>query len=128
MILVMNKSHGMTICNFSLSVEEMNDEEEDDFLPPELKELLHGIKSPPASRLNEDMRFGFLHENNQGSLPSADTVDPIMASHGFEQLLPKDPEPEEVQGSVDVAMSVICNDTSMMVAVAKDSLEVSILF
>lgn len=124
MTLVMNKLNGITICNFSLSVEEMNDEE-DDFLPPELKELLHGIKAP---RLNEDMHFGFLHEKNQGSLPSTDTVDPIMASHGFEQLLPKDPEPEEVQGSVDVAMSVICNDTSMMVAVAKDSLEVSMVF
>ncbi|XP_032074262.1 transforming growth factor beta receptor type 3 isoform X1 [Thamnophis elegans] len=108
-----------------VDAEEMNDEEEEDFLPPELKELLHGIKSPPTSRLDQDMHFSFLHENNQGSLPSADTVDPIIASHGFEQLLPRDPEPEEVQGSVDVAMSVICNDTSMMVAVAKDSLEAS---
>uniref|UniRef100_A0A8C6VDS5 Transforming growth factor beta receptor 3 n=1 Tax=Naja naja TaxID=35670 RepID=A0A8C6VDS5_NAJNA len=109
-----------------VDAEEMNDEEEEeDFLPPELKELLHGIKAPPAPRLSEDMRFSFLHESNQGSFPSADTVDPIMAGHGFEQLLPKDPEPEEVQGSVDVAMSVMCNDTSMMVAVAKDSLEAS---
>ncbi|XP_007428170.1 transforming growth factor beta receptor type 3 isoform X1 [Python bivittatus] len=104
--------------------EEMNDEE-DHFLPPELKELLHGIKPPPITRFSEDIRFGLLHENNQGSLPSADTIDTIMASHGFEQLLPKDPEPEEVQGSVDVAMSVKCNDTSMIVAVAKDSLEAS---
>ncbi|KAG8132633.1 hypothetical protein E2320_010483 [Naja naja] len=112
-----------------VDAEEMNDEEEEeDFLPPELKELLHGIKAPPAPRLSEDMRFSFLHESNQGSFPSADTVDPIMAGHGFEQLLPKDPEPEEVQGSVDVAMSVMCNDTSMMVAVAKDSLEFNCTF
>ncbi|XP_070602680.1 transforming growth factor beta receptor type 3 [Erythrolamprus reginae] len=99
--------------------------EEYDSLPPALKLLLYGVKSPADSSLSKEMRFGFLHENNQGSSPSDDTVDPIMASQGFDQLLPKDTEPEEVQGSVDVAMSVICNDTSMMVAVAKDSLEAS---
>lgn len=108
----------------------MNDEE-DHFLPPELQELLHGINPlpVPVPPLGEGtVRFDFLHGNHERPLPSADTVDTIIPNHGFEQLLPNIREPEEVQGSVDVALSVKCDDTSMTVAVAKESLEVGMIF
>uniref|UniRef100_A0ABM5G8Q4 Transforming growth factor beta receptor type 3 isoform X2 n=1 Tax=Pogona vitticeps TaxID=103695 RepID=A0ABM5G8Q4_9SAUR len=107
--------------------EEMNDEE-DYFLPPELTELLHGINPlpVPVPPLGEGtVHFDFLHENHEGALPSTDTVDTIIPNHGFEHLLPNIREPEEVQGSVDVALSVKCDDSSMTVAVAKESLEAS---
>ncbi|XP_062992499.1 transforming growth factor beta receptor type 3 [Elgaria multicarinata webbii] len=107
--------------------EEMNDEE-DHFLPPELQELLRGVSplSPPIPPLGGgDVHFDFLPDDHEGALPSTDTMDTIMANHGFDKLLTKVTEPEEVQGSVDVALSVKCDDTSMTVAVAKDSLEAS---
>ncbi|XP_053103353.1 transforming growth factor beta receptor type 3 isoform X2 [Hemicordylus capensis] len=109
---------------------EMNDEE-DHFLPPELTELLRDINPQPAPNppLSESVPFAFpfnrRDDNHKGALPSTDTVDTIMASRDFGQLLPKVKEPEEVQGSVGVALSVKCDDTSMTVAVAKDSLEAS---
>ncbi|XP_061489642.1 transforming growth factor beta receptor type 3 [Rhineura floridana] len=107
--------------------EEMKDEEED-FLPPELKELLRGVNPLPAPipPLSEGVRFDFhFNRDREGALPSTDAVDTIMTNHDFEQLLPKVQEPEEVQGSVHVALTVKCDDTSMTVAVAKDSLEAS---
>ncbi|XP_044288202.1 transforming growth factor beta receptor type 3 isoform X2 [Varanus komodoensis] len=105
---------------------EMNDEE-DHLLPPELKELLRGTNPHPVPvpPLDGSVRFDFRPDNHERNLPSVDTMDTIMANHGFDQLLPKVTEPEEVQGSVDVALSVKCDDTSMTVAVAKDSLEAS---
>ncbi|KAH0618425.1 hypothetical protein JD844_017610 [Phrynosoma platyrhinos] len=102
--------------------EEMNDEE-DHFLPPELEELLRGVNPLPAPI--PSLEFDFLHGNHDSTLLSTETMDSVMANHGFEQLFPKDTEPEEVQGTVDVALSVKCDDTSMTVAVAKDSLEAS---
>ncbi|KAL8178332.1 UNVERIFIED_CONTAM: Transforming growth factor beta receptor type 3 [Gekko kuhli] len=104
--------------------EEMNDEE-DHYLPPELKELLRiGNPMPaPIPPLSDGVSFPFHfnreHGKHEGTLPSTDMLDAI------EQLLPKNTEPEEVQGSVDVALSVKCDDNSMTVAVAKDSLEAS---
>lgn len=110
----------------------MNDEE-DHFIPPELK-LLRDINPPPdrVSSLSEDVSFPFPfnreHEKRGGAKTSQDKVDTIMANHGFEHLLPKTKEPEEVQGSIDVSMTVKCDETSMTVAVAKDSLEVGLIF
>lgn len=105
--------------------EEMNDEE-DHHLPPELEELLRGVNPPPVQipPLSDSLGFAF-HFNKEHGNRETDTVDTILANHGFEQLLPNVKEPEEVQGSVDVALSVKCDDTSMTVAVAKDSLEAS---
>uniref|UniRef100_A0ACB8F4H4 Transforming growth factor beta receptor type 3 n=1 Tax=Sphaerodactylus townsendi TaxID=933632 RepID=A0ACB8F4H4_9SAUR len=106
--------------------EEMNDEE-DDYLPPELKELLR-IGNPlpaPIPPLSDGASFPFHfnreHDKHEGTLPSTDMVDTIDR---FEHLRPNK-EPEELKGSVDVALSVKCDDTSMTVAVAKDSLEAS---
>ncbi|XP_042319440.1 transforming growth factor beta receptor type 3 isoform X2 [Sceloporus undulatus] len=101
---------------------EMNDEE-DHFLPPELEELLRGVNPLPAPM--PSLEFDFLRGNHDSTLLTTETMDSVMANHGFEQFFPKVTEPEEVQGSVDVALSVKCDDTSMTVAVAKDSLEAS---
>ncbi|XP_077784602.1 transforming growth factor beta receptor type 3 [Podarcis muralis] len=106
--------------------EEMNDEE--DHFPPELKELLRGVNPLPAplAPSSEGVSFDFhFHRDHDGNLPSTDMVDTIRTNRGFEHLLPKVSEPEEVQGSVHVALTVKCDDTSMIVAVAKDSLEAS---
>lgn len=115
----------MTILSFFF-LEEMNDEE-DYLLPPELEQLLRGASPPPVQipPLSDSLSFAFPFNREHGNR-KADTVDTILANHGFEQLLPKVKEPEEVQGSVDVAMSVKCDDKSMTVAVAKDSLEVGV--
>ncbi|XP_026511121.1 transforming growth factor beta receptor type 3 isoform X4 [Terrapene carolina triunguis] len=108
--------------------EEMNDEDHP-FLPPELTELsdnpLPALKEPTLSD-----GLGFPFHINRGrhdkvgegiSLPR-DTEDTIM-SRFYEQLLQESEEPEEVQGSIDVALSVKCDDKMMTVAVEKDSLQ-----
>nr|XP_060629895.1 transforming growth factor beta receptor type 3 isoform X1 [Anolis sagrei ordinatus] len=98
--------------------EEMNDQE-DHFLPPELEELLRGIK--PQSEPIPSLEFDFPHDKVEGTFPSTDMDDSDMVSQFFHPVS----EPEEVQGSVDVALSVKCDETSMTVTVAKDSLEAS---
>uniref|UniRef100_A0A8C3HQZ5 Transforming growth factor beta receptor 3 n=1 Tax=Chrysemys picta bellii TaxID=8478 RepID=A0A8C3HQZ5_CHRPI len=108
--------------------EEMNDEDHP-FLPPELTKLpdnpLPALKEPTLSD-----GLGFPFHINRGrhdkvgegiSLPR-DTEDTIM-SRFYEQLLQESEEPEEVQGSIDVALSVKCDDKMMTVAVEKDSLQ-----
>uniref|UniRef100_A0A8C9FUC5 Transforming growth factor beta receptor 3 n=1 Tax=Pavo cristatus TaxID=9049 RepID=A0A8C9FUC5_PAVCR len=106
--------------------EEMNDEE-DHSLPPELTELLHGAKNPA---LSDGLTFPF-HINRgghdtggEGIFPSRDSVDTLI-NHDFEHSLSKHKEPEEVQGSADVALSIKCDDKVMTVAVEKDSLQAS---
>ncbi|XP_065410326.1 transforming growth factor beta receptor type 3 isoform X11 [Chrysemys picta bellii] len=108
--------------------EEMNDEDHP-FLLPELTKLpdnpLPALKEPTLSD-----GLGFPFHINRGrhdkvgegiSLPR-DTEDTIM-SRFYEQLLQESEEPEEVQGSIDVALSVKCDDKMMTVAVEKDSLQ-----
>ncbi|EMP36609.1 Transforming growth factor beta receptor type 3 [Chelonia mydas] len=112
--------------------EEMKDEDHP-FLPPELTELL-GTNPLPALKeptLSDGLGFPF-HINRgrhdkmgEGISLSRDTVDTIM-SRFYEQLLQKSEEPEEVQGSIDVALSVKCDDKMMTVAVEKDSLQIVI--
>uniref|UniRef100_U3J3N4 Transforming growth factor beta receptor 3 n=2 Tax=Anas platyrhynchos TaxID=8839 RepID=U3J3N4_ANAPP len=106
--------------------EEMNDEE-DHSLPPELTELLPASKNPA---LNDGLTFPF-HINRgrhdtvgEGIFPSRDSVDTLI-NHDFEHSLPKHKEPEEVQGSADVALSIKCDDKVMKVAVEKNSLQAS---
>ncbi|XP_065410324.1 transforming growth factor beta receptor type 3 isoform X9 [Chrysemys picta bellii] len=115
---------------FHLRIEdsEMNDEDHP-FLLPELTKLpdnpLPALKEPTLSD-----GLGFPFHINRGrhdkvgegiSLPR-DTEDTIM-SRFYEQLLQESEEPEEVQGSIDVALSVKCDDKMMTVAVEKDSLQ-----
>lgn len=106
----------------------MNDEE-DHSLPPELTELLHGAKNPA---LSDGLTFPF-HINRgghdtggEGIFPSRDSVDTLI-NHDFEHSLSKHKEPEEVQGSADVALSIKCDDKVMTVAVEKDSLQVGMV-
>lgn len=106
----------------------MNDEE-DHSLPPELTELLPASKNPA---LNDGLTFPF-HINRgrhdtvgEGIFPSRDSVDTLI-NHDFERSLPKHKEPEEVQGSADVALSIKCDDKVMTVAVEKNSLQVCVI-
>ncbi|XP_065512136.1 transforming growth factor beta receptor type 3 [Caloenas nicobarica] len=111
--------------------EEMNDEE-DHSLPLELTELL-GINPLPAPKnpaLSDGLTFPF-HINRgrhdtvgEGIFPSRDSVDTLI-NHEFGHSLSKHKEPEEVQGSADVALSIKCDDKVMTVAVEKDSLQAS---
>lgn len=113
--------------------EEMNDEE-DHSLPPELTELL-GVNPLPAPKnpvLSDGLTFPF-HINRgrhdtvgEGIFPSRDSVDTLI-NHDFGHSLTKHKEPEEVQGSADVALSIKCDDKAMTVAVEKDSLQVGVI-
>ncbi|XP_075792638.1 transforming growth factor beta receptor type 3 isoform X2 [Pelodiscus sinensis] len=106
--------------------DEMNDE--DHPFPPELLDTnpLPALKEPTLSD-----SFGFpFHINNgrhekvgEGISLSRDTADTTIKNSFYEQLLRKSEEPEEVQGSIDVALSVRCDDKTMTVAVEKDSLQ-----
>ncbi|XP_030350167.1 transforming growth factor beta receptor type 3 isoform X3 [Strigops habroptila] len=109
--------------------EEMNDEE-DHSLPPELTELLgaNPLPAPKNPALSDGLTFPF-HINRgrhdtvgEGIFPSRDSVDTLI-NHDFEHSLSKHKEPEEVQGSADVALSIKCDDKVMTVAVEKDSLQ-----
>lgn len=113
--------------------EEMNDEE-DHSIPPELTELL-GVNPLPVPKnpaLNDGLAFPFhinrgRHETvGEGIFPSKDSVDTLI-NHDFEHSLSKQKEPEEVQGSADVALSIKCDDKVMTVAVEKDSLQVGVI-
>lgn len=114
-------------------LEEMNDEE-DHSLPPELTELLgaNPLPAPKNPALSDGLTFPF-HINRgrhdtvgEGIFPSRDSVDTLI-NHDFEHSLSKHKEPEEVQGSADMALSIKCDDKVMTVAVEKDSLQVGVV-
>lgn len=102
--------------------------------PPELRILLGpghlpALDNPPfrgGGSQNEGLPFPFPDiprrgwEEGEGRIPWP--KDPSIPSL---PLLPDRREPEEVQGSVDVALSVKCDYEKMVVAVDKDSLQVS---
>ncbi|XP_009079790.1 PREDICTED: transforming growth factor beta receptor type 3 [Acanthisitta chloris] len=111
--------------------EEMNDEE-DHSLPPELTELLgaNPLPAPKNPALSDGLTFPF-HINRgrhdtvgEEIFPSRHSVDTLI-NHAFGHSLSKHKEPEEVQGSADVALSIKCDDKVMTVAVEKDSLQAS---
>ncbi|XP_074858334.1 transforming growth factor beta receptor type 3 isoform X2 [Carettochelys insculpta] len=115
---------------FHLQIEdhEMNDEDHH-FPPPELTEL-QGSNPMPALKeptLSDSLGFPFhinrgRHEKpGEGIFLPRDTIDTM--NHFYEQMLQKSEEPEEVQGSIDVALSVKCDETTMTVAIEKDSLQ-----
>ncbi|XP_013816829.2 transforming growth factor beta receptor type 3 isoform X2 [Apteryx mantelli] len=109
--------------------EEMNDEEVHS-LPPELTELLDAspLPAPKNPALSDGLAFPF-HINRgrhgtvgEGIFPSRDSADTLI-DHDFEHSLPKHKEPEEVQGSADVGLSIKCDDKVVTVAVERDSLQ-----
>lgn len=112
--------------------EEMRDEEVHT-IPPELRILLGPGPLPalenPLARGGGGLSGGFpfpFHdiarrtqkEGADDGIPQP--KDPILPSI---QLFPVPREPEEVQGSVDVALSVKCDNEKMIVAVEKDSFQ-----
>lgn len=104
----------------------MRDEEVHN-IPPELRILLDNPPIQGERSQNGDFPFAFLDiprkgqkEGGEDGLPQPkDSVIP-----GF-RLFPGPREPEEVQGSMDVALSVKCDNEKMTVAVEKDSFQVS---
>ncbi|KAK2107032.1 Transforming growth factor beta receptor type 3 [Saguinus oedipus] len=116
------------------SAEEMGDEEVHT-IPPELRILLGpgplpALQNPPiqgAGGHDGDLPFPFpdiarrgWNEEGEDGLPRP--RDPIIPSI---QLFPGLREPQEVQGSVDIALSVKCDSEKMIVAVEKDSFQAS---
>ncbi|XP_006831122.1 PREDICTED: transforming growth factor beta receptor type 3 [Chrysochloris asiatica] len=113
--------------------EEMRDEEVHT-IPPELRILLGhhtppAIENPPIRGGGRDGSFPFpfpdisrrgRKEREEDGFPWP--KDPISPSI---QLFPGPREPEEVQGNMDVALSVKCDNEKMTVAVEKDSLQAS---
>lgn len=111
--------------------EEMRDEEVHT-IPPELRILLDpdhppALDSPlfPGERSpNGGLPFPFPDIPRRGWKEGEDRIprpkQPIIPSV---QLLPDHREPEEVQGGVDIALSVKCDHEKMVVAVDKDSFQ-----
>lgn len=116
----------------SLSTEEMRDEEIHT-IPPELQILLGpahlpALDSPPVrgESPNGGLPFPFPDIPKRGWKEGEDRIpqpkEPIIPSV---QLLPNHREPEEVQRGVNIALSVKCDNEKMVVAVDKDSFQVS---
>ncbi|XP_038600670.1 transforming growth factor beta receptor type 3 [Tachyglossus aculeatus] len=108
--------------------EEMSDEE-DHSIPPELAILLGAstLPSPENPPIRSPFPFPFPSINRKGKQEKGEEgsppgKDPIIQGPSI-QLLPSPKQPEEVQGRVDVALSVRCDDEKMIVAVGKDSLQ-----
>ncbi|XP_006899023.1 PREDICTED: transforming growth factor beta receptor type 3 isoform X1 [Elephantulus edwardii] len=113
--------------------EEMRDEEVHT-IPPELKilqghSMLPAMEKPPirgGGERDRDFLFHFPDISRRGRKEGEDGIpwpkDPI---HPSIQLFPDLREPEEVQGSKDIALSVKCDKEKMMVAIEKDSFQAS---
>lgn len=111
--------------------EEMRDEEVHT-IPPELLILRDSgtLDNPPIREkggLNRGFPFPFLEVPRKGQMEGGEDgifqpKDPVIPSL---HLFPGPREPEEVQGSMDVALSVKCDNEKMTVAVEKDSFQVS---
>ncbi|XP_008825048.1 transforming growth factor beta receptor type 3 isoform X2 [Nannospalax galili] len=113
--------------------EEMRDEEVHT-IPPELRILLGpgnlpALENPPflgGGSQNGGLPFPFPGIPRRGWKEGEDRIprpkDPVIPSI---QLFPGHREPEEVQGSRDVSVSVKCDNEKMIVAVEKDSFQPS---
>lgn len=123
----------MMFCLLLLPAEEMRDEEVHT-IPPELRILLDPGNLPaldnPRIRGRGGQNGGFpfpfpdisrrgWKEGGEDGIPRP--KDPVIPSI---QLFPGPREAEEVQGSMDVALSVKCDNEKMTVAIEKDSFQV----
>lgn len=110
-------------------------DEEVHTIPPELRILLGpahlpALDSPPfrGESPNGGLPFPFPDIPRRGWKEGEDRIprpkEPIIPGV---QLLPDHREPEEVQGGVDIALSVKCDHEKMVVAVDKDSFQVSVV-
>lgn len=111
--------------------EEMRDEEVHT-IPPELRILLDPgtLDNPPiqgGGSRNGGFPFPFPDITRRGQKEGREDgilqpKDPVIPGL---RLFSGPREPEEVQGSIDVALSVKCDNEKMIVAVEKDSFQVS---
>lgn len=109
--------------------EEMRDEEVHT-IPPELRILLNPgtLDNPPfqgGGGRNGGFPFPFPDIPRRGQKEGGEDgilqpKDPVIPSL---RLFPGPREPEEVQGSIDVALSVKCDNEKIIVAVEKDSFQ-----
>ncbi|KAG9483168.1 transforming growth factor beta receptor type 3 isoform X2 [Eleutherodactylus coqui] len=98
---VTSYTHASVANRFSIKLDEIEMNDEDKFtIPPEL---------------------GILHFGNSDQIGEHDFH--TLLGGGNARDLPK--EPEEVQGNINVAMSVKCADNKMVASIEKDSLEIS---
>lgn len=110
-------------------------DEEVHTIPPELRILLDpgtlpALENPPirgGGGRNGGFPFPFPDLSRRGQREGEEDgiprpKDPLLPSI---QLFPDPQEPEEVQGNVEVALSVKCDKEKMIVAVEKDSFQVS---
>ncbi|MBZ3870695.1 Transforming growth factor beta receptor type 3, partial [Sciurus carolinensis] len=112
--------------------EEMRDEEVHT-IPPELRILLDpgslpAPENPPfrgGGGRNRGLPFPFpdISRRGQKEVGEDRTPHPKDSVIPSIQLFPGPREPEEVQGSMDVALSVKCDNEKMIVAVDKDSFQ-----
>uniref|UniRef100_A0A8C7BLC0 Transforming growth factor beta receptor 3 n=1 Tax=Neovison vison TaxID=452646 RepID=A0A8C7BLC0_NEOVI len=115
--------------------EEMRDEEVHT-IPPELRILLDpgtlpALENPPirgGGGRSGGFPFPFPDLSRRGQREGGEDgiprpKDPLLPSL---QLFPDPKEPEEVQGNVEVALSVKCDKEKMIVAIEKDSFQIVI--
>ncbi|KAE8610638.1 hypothetical protein XENTR_v10012191 [Xenopus tropicalis] len=99
---------------------ELNDED-DHLIPPELIELLDTHKSfIPEKYSPIDRENG---KEGEAAHSSKDILDSIIHGLGIEELSPEPKEPEEVQGNINIALSVKCDNQKMEASVEKESLQ-----
>lgn len=122
----------MMFCLLLLPSEEMRDEEVHT-IPPELRILLGpgtlpALDNPPirgGGSRNGGFPFPFPDISRRGQKEGGEDGIPRPKDPVIPGILFPDPrEPEEVQGSTDVALSVKCDNEKMTVAVDKDSFQV----
>lgn len=110
-------------------------DEEVHTIPPELRILLDpgtlpALENPPirgGGGRSGGFPFPFPDLSRRGQREGGEDgiprpKDPLLPSL---QLFPDPKEPEEVQGNVEVALSVKCDKEKMIVAIEKDSFQVS---
>ncbi|KAG8436721.1 hypothetical protein GDO86_007709 [Hymenochirus boettgeri] len=97
---------------------EMNDEDEH-LIPPELIEMLN-----PAVPEKFTLPAQGVNKGQEDLEPLKKNVfDKILLDFGIGDFSPEHKEPEEVQGNINVALSVKCDDQKMVAAIEKGSLQ-----
>ncbi|KAM4721115.1 transforming growth factor beta receptor type 3 [Rhinophrynus dorsalis] len=107
--------------------EEMNDEDMDLF-DPELIKLLRNSNPEAGFHPSPDIftlpiSRGTNDKGGEIGSSSKDILDKILHGHVIEELSPGHQEPEEVQGNINVALSVKCDNQKMVAAIEKENLQ-----
>ncbi|XP_018116515.1 transforming growth factor beta receptor type 3 isoform X3 [Xenopus laevis] len=98
---------------------ELNDEDEH-LIPPELIMLLDTDKPFVPEKFSPIDR----KNSKEGeAVHSSDMLDKIIHNLGIEELSQEHKEPEEVQGNINIALSVKCDNQKMEASIEKESLQ-----